>query len=332
MDSKRLSKGVIVMDLSCSDAKREHSRLYGTPDFPGGIPGDRTVLDLGDEAYPSSLANIPDPPKRLYVLGNPNALEEGLAVIGARRATPYGLLCARTFAGIAASRGIPIVSGGALGCDSAAHKAALDAGGRTVVVLGGGCDALYPRRNAGLFEEVVRSGGALVSEHEWDFPPLPYTFRARNRLIAGLAKATLIVEAGVPSGTFSTADDALSANREVLVVPGSISSPQSRGSNHLICQGATPIVDRETFDDALFSLFGCLRTQAIESTGQRSDSLYDALCADSMSIEELVKAGFGAREGASAPAWVSARLSRLQSEGRIVRHPDGRYGPASLGL
>lgn len=320
------------MELTKEEAKREHDRKFGGKAPSGRIEGRRWVLEPGDPLFPVALTQIPDPPKRLYVLGDVSALDEGLAVIGARKATPYGLLCARTFAGIAASRGVTIISGGALGCDSAAHQAALEAGGKTVVFLGGGCDDLYPRRNKALFEEVVRKGGALVSEHEWDFPPLPYTFRARNRLIAGLAKATLIVEAGVPSGTFSTADDALSANREVLAVPGSIASPHSRGSNHLICQGATPIVDRETFDDALFSLFGCLRMQDARGQTHKGDPLYDALCADPMSIDELVCSGFGANKRVGPASWVAARLTKLESEGLVVRHADGRYGPASLGL
>lgn len=322
----------VQMDFSRDEAHREHARLFGESELSGGIEGARQVLEPGDDLFPSALACIPNPPKRLYVLGDAAALQEGLAVIGARKATPYGILCAKTFAGIAASRGVTIISGGALGCDSAAHKASLEVGGKTVVFLGGGCDALYPRKNLGLFREVVEKGGALVSEHEWDFPPLPYTFRARNRLIAGLAKATLIVEAGVPSGTFSTADDALAANREVLAVPGSIASPHSRGSNHLICQGATPIVDRETFDDALFSLFGCLRVQDTRSRRHVEDSVLDALRSDPMSVDELVAAGFGRGKGAGGAAWVSAHLAKLQSRGLVVRHADGRFGPATLGL
>lgn len=100
-----------------------------------------------------------------------------------------------------------------MGCDSQAHKSALEANGTTVAVLGGGCDQLYPKKNKALFQEIVNKGGAVISEHFWSFPPLPYQFRARNRIIAGLSRATLIVEAGLPSGTFSTADEALEAGR-----------------------------------------------------------------------------------------------------------------------
>ena len=221
------------------------------------LEGERFELALEDSLFPKALKSIPHPPARLYGVGRPGALAEGLAVVGARRATPYGRGCAKRFAAAAAERGVAIISGGARGCDAVAHEAALAAGAPTVAFLGGGCNQLYPAENAGLFQRIVAAGGAVVSEHEWDFPPQPHTFRARNRLIAGLSRATLIVEAGLPSGTFSTADEALLAGREVWVVPGAITSAASKGANRLLYQGALPIVDDEAFADALFSTFGC---------------------------------------------------------------------------
>ncbi len=226
--------------------------------------GQRWVLERGKEGYPLALENVTDPPKRLYGIGDPASLQEGLAVVGARKATPYGTACARRFAGMAAAHGVVVVSGGAYGCDAEAHRAALAAGTPTVVFLGGGCDELYPAAHASLFQRIIDGGGAVVSEHSWNQKPRPYMFRMRNRLIAGLAKAVLIVEAGLPSGTFSTADEALSANRDVLVVPGAITSETSRGANRLISQGAVPIIDDESFEDALFTLFGCLKTPSCE--------------------------------------------------------------------
>lgn len=226
------------------------------------IDGPRWEIERGDALYPAAFESVSAPPKCLYLVGDPSALSEGLAVVGARKATPYGLGCARRFARIAARRGVVIVSGGARGCDAEAHRAALAEGGKTVAFLGGGCDKIYPAEHRGLFQDIVDAGGALVSEHPWDFPPVPYAFRARNRLIAGLARATLIVEAGLPSGTFSTADEALSAGREVLVVPGAITSASSRGANRLLYQGAAPIVDDESFADALFSIFGLLKQES----------------------------------------------------------------------
>lgn len=158
------------------------------------LEGERFELALEDSLFPKALKSIPHPPARLYGVGRPGALAEGLAVVGARRATPYGRGCAKRFAAAAAERGVAIISGGARGCDAVAHEAALAAGAPTVAFLGGGCNQLYPAENAGLFQRIVAAGGAVVSEHEWDFPPQPHTFRARNRLIAGLSRATLIVE------------------------------------------------------------------------------------------------------------------------------------------
>lgn len=218
------------------------------------LSGDRAVLAIGDEGYPPQLVELRNPPDKLFVIGNVDALRPGVAVVGARKATPYGIACARRFAEVAAGKGLIVVSGGARGCDAAAHRAAVEAGGKTVAVLGGGCDAPYPAANAPLFQSIVEAGGAVVSEYDWDASPLPYRLRSRNRIVAGLAHAVLIVEAGLPSSTYSIADEALDANRAVLAVPGAITSAASRGANRLICQGATPIVDDETLEDALSAL------------------------------------------------------------------------------
>ena len=199
--------------------------------------GERFVLTLGSPEYPEQLAETPDPPRMLYGIGDPGALVAGLAVVGARRATPYGLRATRLLAGWAASKGVTVISGAAIGCDSEAHRAALDAPGATVAVLGCGPDVDYPRRSAAMLA-TIRAGFAVVSECPFGQQPLRFAFARRNRIIAGLASAVLVVEAGLPSGTFSTADAALEAGRDVMAVPGSIFSPESRGSNRLIRQGA----------------------------------------------------------------------------------------------
>lgn len=305
-------------------------------DLAEGVEGARTVIDRDDDRYPEAFQRLMDSPERLWVVGDPAALAEGLAVVGARKATPYGKGCARRFAGRAAERGITIISGGARGCDAEAHRAAIEAGAPTVVFLGGGCDNIYPAENRPLFQEVVRRGGALVSEHDWSVPPLPYMFRARNRLIVGLAKVTLIVEAGLPSGTFSTADEALEANKEVLVVPGSIDSPQSRGANRLIYQGATPIVDDETFDDQLFSLFGLLKQEDMRPKAAREltafdQQLMDALTASPLTTEEVHAHAVGAAEGSWEAAQTNAWMARMMAAGSVERYPGGRYGATVKG-
>ncbi|WP_232050826.1 YifB family Mg chelatase-like AAA ATPase [Arabiibacter massiliensis] len=298
----------------------------------GVLEGPRTVLERGGPGYPSAFERLAQPPERLYVAGDPTALAEGLAVVGARKATPYGIGCARRFARLAAERGIAVVSGGARGCDAAAHRAALEAGGPTVAFLGGGCDRPYPAENAGLFQRIVDAGGAVVSEHAWDEPPLPYRFRARNRLIAGLARATLIVEAGLPSGTFSTADEALAAGRDVLVVPGAITASSSCGANRLLCQGATPVVDDESFEDALFSLFGCLKQERFEAGAGgaakgEADPVAAALRSQPLGMEDLYALAVSCCGDAEPRSWLMERLVEAERAGLIARYPDGRWGP-----
>ncbi len=295
------------------------------------LRGPRVVMAPDDALFPAALSRLRDAPKALYVVGNPAALSEGIAVVGARKATPYGVRCAKRFSSLAAERGVVVVSGGARGCDAAAHEAAIAAGGTTIAFLGGGCDRLYPAEHQGLFQRIVDSGGAVVSEQPWEAPPMPWMFRMRNRLIAGLARATLIVEAGLPSGTFSTADEALAAGREVLVVPGSIASETSHGANRLICQGATPIIDDETFLDALFLLFGCLRedssSNVIASSACQDNEVVNALRAAPMGIEELYEFARERCGVQQAKDWLMPRLAEGLDSGQIARYPDGRWGP-----
>lgn len=292
------------------------------------LQGDRFELTPTDAWYPSSLRHIRKPPEKLYGIGDKSALESGLAIIGARKATPYGRSCARRFSRIAAAKGVCIISGGARGCDSEAHRAALDTEGKTVVFLGGGCDRLYPHEHFELFQRVIDRGGAVVSEHFWDCEPKPYMFRERNRLIAGLAAAVLIVEAGLPSGTFSTADDALSMGKEVLVVPGAITSPASRGSNRLLYQGAIPIVDDESFEDALFTAVGALRQKPALSKERSKDEnpLLAAVFAEPLGFEDLYQLS-KKHYHENARAKLSEALAEAEADGLVARQADGKWGP-----
>ncbi|TLM77466.1 MAG: DNA-processing protein DprA, partial [Actinobacteria bacterium] len=154
----------------------------------------RWELALGEGGYPEQLLHLNCPPRRLYGIGDPTALEPGLGVVGARRATPYGIHCAREFAGWAAAAGIVVVSGAAIGCDLEAHRAALDADGITVAVLGCGADVDYPSSAANTLARIRRTG-AVVSEMPWGSPAHRRAFVPRNRIIAGLSAALLVVEA-----------------------------------------------------------------------------------------------------------------------------------------
>ncbi len=308
------------------------------------LEGERFELKVSDPRFPVALKSLARVPETLYVMGSPEALQEGLAVVGARRATPYGCSCAQRFASAAAEKGIAIISGGARGCDSVAHEAALAAGSRTVAFLGGGLDELYPAENVTLFQRIINAGGALVSEHEWGFKPMPFTFRERNRLIAGLARATLIVEAGLPSGTFSTADAALSLGKEVLVVPGAITSECSKGANRLIYQGATPIVDDDSFSDALLNIFGCLKypdcglptvddlhsqegDSSLSDEEQARRALLAAVKAEPLGMEALRDIAVTFLGADKSITWLMVQLAKMQRDGFIAQYPDGRYGP-----
>ena len=276
----------------------------------------RFILRRGSSRYPVALDQTPDPPAVLYGIGDPEALDEGLAIVGARRPTPYGLRCTRMFSAYAAAHGVCVISGAAIGCDREAHIAALDTGGATVAVLGCGPDIDYQRRSAALLAP-IRPRNAVASEYPFGQQPTRWAFVRRNRIIAGLSRAVLVVEAGLPSGTFSTADAALDAGRDVLAVPGSIFSPESRGSNRLIRQGATPLTDIAEFAAAL-GIEGVTAPHA--DTG--SDTTLRALAADAMRPDDLARAlGVDIVHAART-------LGALESRGLVTRYPDGRYGIA----
>lgn len=285
-------------------------------------PFARHVLRIDDPRYPECLRSTPYPPRVLYVAGDPDALVPGLGVVGARRATPYGIGCAHRFAGWAAAAGVTVVSGAAVGCDLAAHRAALEAEGPTVAVLGCGADVDYPRSAEATLAQIRRTC-AVVSELPWGEPPRKAQFVPRNRIIAGLSAALLVVEASLPSGTFSTADFADASSRLVLAVPGSIHSPGSRGPNRLIRAGATPITDVSELDVALRCAGLDPRDTSVDEAEVRDcrDRVLAALLADPMRPDDL-----GRQLDLSAPALLR-RLGDLEARGEVRRYPDGRYGP-----
>lgn len=212
------------------------------------------IRKLPKENFPKALFEIPQPPENLWIMGDmPPEKLIYLCVVGSRKFTSYGKdACEKIIAGL---KGYPIVivSGLAMGIDAIAHKKALSVGLKTLVFPGSGLSpaAMYPKTNVKLAEEVVESGGCLISEFEPDFKATLWSFGRRNRLMAGISKATLIIEAGEKSGTLITARLATEYNRDLLVVPGSIFSPTSRGANRLLHQGATPVTSSEDVLEAL---------------------------------------------------------------------------------
>lgn len=291
--------------------------------YPQGLP--RFELELGEKGYPEQLACSPEPPKKLFGIGDPNALVPGLAVVGARKATPYGIKAARLFAGWAAHSGYSVVSGGAIGCDQVAHRAALDNGGVSVAVMAGGADVAYPKSAHELLGRIA-TDGAVVSEHPWGREPLRWMFRTRNRIIAGLSVAVLVTEAAVGSGTFSTAEYADDAGRDVLVVPGSIFAPECAGANRLIRQGAIAITEVDDLRAALEPALGPVKEVTGETallpgvSGAQGDPLLAAVVANPQRPDDLAR-GLGLDI-----VTVARRLGRLEADGKIERYRDGRYG------
>lgn len=201
------------------------------------------VLTWNDAEYPALLREIPSSPPVLYVRGELLPADEwAIAVVGTRRVTSYGEAVTRKLVAELAAAGVTIVSGLALGVDALAHHVALENGGRTIAVLGSGVDQLYPARNRGLASRIMRQG-AIISDYPLGTPPDASNFPPRNRIISGLARGTLVVEAGETSGALITANYALEQGREVLAVPGSILSRSSRGTNALIRDGAIPVLE-----------------------------------------------------------------------------------------
>jgi len=215
---------------------------------------DHHLITLADPQYPASLFEIPDPPVVLFVRGDPTLLHRpSVAIVGARSATEGGKDNARAFARYLAERGWGIISGLARGIDAAAHEGALQAGsegGRTIAVMAGGLDDIYPRQHQGLAEQVAAMG-ALVSEYPPGTPAVPFRFPDRNRLVAALARGVLVVEAAAQSGSLLTARLGIECGREVFAIPGSIHAPLSRGCHALIRQGAKLVEQGRDIEEEL---------------------------------------------------------------------------------
>ncbi len=209
-----------------------------------------------DPDYPNQLKEIPHPPHALYIRGNRTAIKNTqttttVAIVGTRKATGSATQCAKEYAKILAEEGVLVVSGLAFGIDAAAHHGTLTGGGTTIAVLATGADTVYPKNHHHLAQEIIAGGGAIVSEYPCDTQTLPYRFLERNRIVSGLSRATLIIEAPLASGSLATARFALDQNRDVLVIPGPITHPNYHGSHELIRSGASLIGNVENLLEEL---------------------------------------------------------------------------------
>lgn len=277
------------------------------------------IITLADANYPRALLEIGDPPALLYARGNATLLgKPALAMVGSRNATAQGLRNAEAFARSFSEAGLTIVSGLALGIDAAAHRGGLAAQGSTIAVLGTGVDVVYPSGNAQLFASVA-ARGLLLSEYPLSTPSIGRNFPRRNRLISGLARGCLVVEAALGSGSLITARLAGEQGREVFAIPGSIHSPLSKGCHALIKQGAKLV---EAAEDVLVE-FGAWRTGVPAGSEIASvdpaQGLLACLGFDPIDIDALcVRAGLPVES-------VTAELLRLELDGLVAALPGGRY-------
>ena len=275
------------------------------------------VLTLADPQYPSPLRQVKAPPPVLYVQGEYQPRDQlALAVVGTRRASAYGRRAAETLTRALAEQGLTIVSGLALGIDTIAHQSALAAGGRTLAVLGSGLLCIYPPRNRALAERIACQG-ALLSEFPLHAEPAPWTFPRRNRVISGLSRGVLVVEAPLKSGALITAKTALDQGREVLAVPGAITHPNAQGCHHLIKSGAKLVEGAQDVLEEFPELTGLLQKGADRShapppsLSDEQRRVLEALDFEPIHINALIEQlGVGA-------AHVSAALVELEMLGLV---------------
>ena len=271
------------------------------------------LLTREHAAYPAGLAQIPAPPPLLYVRGRLAAVDAwSVAVVGTRSPTSYGKEAARRLAGDLAGAGVTVISGLAIGIDTLAHTAALEAGGRTIAVLACGADLVYPERNRALAEQICQAG-AIISEFPLGAKPTPQMFPVRNRLISGLALGTLVIEAGIGSGALITVDYALEQGRDVFAVPGSIFSKVSQGTNQLLRNGATIATSAQDMLEAL-NLNAATAQQEIQLAfpdDPAEAALLDLVSYEPQHIDELRRAS------GLAVADVSAMLAMMELKGLV---------------
>jgi DNA processing protein len=280
-------------------------------------------LTINEDAYPSPLKDIATPPKQLFYVGTAPAEwlnRPRVAIVGSRGVSSYGQQVTAQLAGELAERGVVIISGLALGVDGIAHQAALEAGGTTVAVMANGLDKIYPATHAQLARHILERGGTILSEYEPGTPGFKQNFVARNRIVAGLADALLITEATEKSGTLHTARFALEQGRDVLAVPGNITSPNSVGTNNLIKSGATPVTHIE---DVLFALgANHLPIEPVRRRGENADeqTVIDLLYEGASDGHELlVRAGL-------APDQFNQTLTMLEISGKVRALGNNHWG------
>ncbi|MGA9544610.1 MAG: DNA-processing protein DprA [Candidatus Sulfotelmatobacter sp.] len=297
-----------------------------------------TVVSVEDPCYPSRLKEIYDPPLVLYVRGNPEVLmQPGIAMVGTRHPTPYGSGMAERLACDLAAQGLVIISGMARGVDTASHRGAIAAKGKTIAVFGTGVDVIYPKENSRLSEQILALGGALISEFRLGTFAAPQNFPIRNRILSGMSVGVLVVEAAEYSGTRITARCALEQNRDVFAVPGNVTNKNSWGPNTLIKQGAKLVATWEDVWEDLPAEVKLALTPAVarESGKESSASLFpdEALPPHEKKILNLLKADEATQideiverlEAEMSSSEIFAALFELELTGKVRQMPGKNF-------
>ncbi len=281
------------------------------------------TLTLKSPLFPEQLKDIPNPPKRLYYLGNLEHAVQGprLAIVGSRKVSAYGKSVTLRLAKEAAEQGITIVSGLALGVDGLAHRAALEAGGTTIAVLPSGLDAIYPASHHNLAQRILEQGGALISEYPAGTPAFKTNFIDRNRLVSGLSEAVLITEAAPKSGSLHTAQFAKQRGRAILAVPGNITSELSAGTNGLIKQGALPITELRDILAAM-NLQKQVKKQSVTGTTDEETAILQLISQGIHDASELL------HHTKLTPPVFNQTLTMLEITGKIRQLGAGKWGTA----
>lgn len=315
-----------LIDLDASEAARRRFECFSAARARADIrAAGLTALCRCSARYPDRLRQLADPPAVLHVAGRLDPLYEvdSVGVVGARRATPYGLEVARDLGRGLARAGVPVVSGLALGVDAAAHGGAVEGGAAPVAVLAGGADVPYPARLRALHARVAERG-CVVSEMPPGFVARRWCFVARNRIIAACSAVTVVVEAAVRSGSLSTADFAAQLGRTVAAVPGPVTSPLSAGTNALLAEGAVVVRDGRDVLDQLSAAGSFAWLPDDEPTVELTPRLRRVFAAVESGRDPIAESG--AAEAGVAD--VLAALTELELAGLIVRGPGGDYGRA----
>ena len=278
------------------------------------------LVTVFDEEYPKKLKEIDSPPYILYYKGSLEKINNiSIAVVGSRKATAYGKWCAQKLTHELAEIGVNIVSGLAVGIDSIAHKAALEAGANTYGVIGCGINVVYPKRNAEMYRQIIEKGGAVISEYYFNIQPFAYNFHDRNRIISGLSEGVLVIEAQERSGTLITAGHAANQGREIFAVPGNIDSLYSKATNGLIRDGAKLTASIDDIVEEILELKVRVRKQ--------NNIDYSKLSDNQKKIIACIKSGFSTIDELEQNTNIQtgellSQLTLLEMKGIITQTPN----------